>query len=189
MTEKELYELVRLTLTYNPTTGSFTHNFRPRSMFASDRDWKKWNTRYAGKEAGSTKKNHWNGKYYKYIRLLDKDYMFHRIVWLYTNGVLPEVIDHINGDPTDNRLCNLRNTTPLGNSRNMRRRKNNVTGIPGVIVHCQNGRYVAQIGVEGKTKHLGITPDFFEACCLRKSTENRYGFSENHGSNCFISSN
>lgn len=135
------------------------------------------------------KKNHWNGKYYKYIRLLDKDYMFHRIVWLYINGVLPEVIDHINGDPTDNRLCNLRNTTSLGNSRNMRRRKNNVTGIPGVIIHCQNGRYVAQIGVEGKTKHLGITPDFFEACCLRKSAENRYGFGENHGSNCFISSN
>uniref|UniRef100_A0AB39AJ78 HNH endonuclease n=1 Tax=Klebsiella phage KpTRp1 TaxID=3236632 RepID=A0AB39AJ78_9CAUD len=189
MTEKELYELVRLTLTYNPTTGLFTHNIRPRSMFTSDRDWKKWNTRYAGKEAGSTKKNHWNGKYYKYIRLLDRDYMFHRIVWLYINGVLPEVIDHINGDPTDNRLCNLRNTTPLGNSRNMRRRKNNVTGIPGVIIHCQNGRYVAQIGVEGKTKHLGITPDFFEACCLRKSAENRYGFGENHGSNCFISSN
>lgn len=80
-------------------------------------------------------------------------------------------------------------TLPLENSRNMRRRKNNATGIPGVIMHCQNGRYVAQIGIMGKTKHLGITPDFFEACCLRKSAENRYGFNEDHGSNRFISSN
>lgn len=187
MTEKELYELARLTLTYNPTTGSFTHNFRPRSMFTSDRNWKKWNTRFAGKEAGSTKLNKWNKKYYKYIRLLDKDYMFHRIVWLYVYGALPDVIDHINGNPTDNRLCNLRNTTPLGNSRNMRRHKSNVTGISGVVIHCQNGRYVAQIGVEGKTKYLGIAPDFFEACCLRKSAELQYKFNENHGSNRFIS--
>lgn len=187
MIESELYDLVKLTLTYNPETGLFIHNTRPRSMFTTNRNWKKWNTRFAGKLAGSTKLNHWNKKYYKYIGLLDKDYMYHRIVWLYVHGVLPDVIDHINGDPTDNRLCNLRNTTPVENSRNMRPHKHNKTGISGVVVHCQNGRYVATIGIGGKQKYLGITPDFFEACCLRKSAENHIGYSDNHGSNRFIS--
>lgn len=183
----ELYDIVKTCLYYDPETGLFTHTMRPREMFTTDRNWKKWNTRFAGKRAGRFSVNKWNGKLYGYITLLNKSYMYHRIAWLYVHGVLPDVIDHINGDPTDNRLCNLRNVTPLENSRNMRRHKRNVTGISGVVIHCRNGRYVAQISIEGKGKYLGTTPDFFEACCMRKSAENLYGFSENHGSNRFIS--
>lgn len=42
----------------------------------------------------------------------------HRIVWIAANGIPPEwmVIDHINNDKSDNRLCNLQLLTPEDNS-------------------------------------------------------------------------
>ncbi|MDM0587825.1 hypothetical protein QTH25_13690 [Clostridium perfringens] len=41
------------------------------------------------------------------------------------------VIDHINGNPLDNRLINLRITNNFGNSQNAKIRKDNSTGIKG----------------------------------------------------------
>lgn len=42
----------------------------------------------------------------------------HRIVWIAANGIPPEgmVIDHINNNKSDNRLCNLQMLTPEDNS-------------------------------------------------------------------------
>jgi Sigma-70, region 4./HNH endonuclease. len=42
----------------------------------------------------------------------------HRIVWIARNGVIPEgyVVDHINNDKTDNRICNLQILTAEENS-------------------------------------------------------------------------
>lgn len=59
-------------------------------------------------------------------------------------------------------------------------RSNNKTGLIGV---CKNksGSYSAYIYVDGKTKHLGSSKDFFEAVCLRKSEERKLGFSLDHG--------
>lgn len=49
--------------------------------------------------------------------------------------------------------------------------KANKTGIPGVWWYAERGVYKACINIQGKLRHLGYTPDFFEACCLRKSAE------------------
>ncbi len=53
-----------------------------------------------GTEAG------WVSEYgYKRLRIDNKDYLTHRIIWLYVHGYFPEYeIDHINGDRLDNRL-------------------------------------------------------------------------------------
>lgn len=59
-------------------------------------------------------------------------------------------------------------------------RNNNTTGVKGVG-KGKNGVYVAYFYANGKTYHLGSSKDFFEAACLRKSAERKFGFSLNHG--------
>lgn len=67
-----------------------------------------------------------------------------------------EMVDHINRDKTDNRLCNLRTCTYQENNRN-REYKNTKSGAQGVNIVCKNGRtsYRARICVDGKRISLG----------------------------------
>ena len=51
---------------------------------------------------------------------------------------------------------NCRFVTPKANANNRRMQKNNTSGYPGVYFHKDANKYVAQIRVNGKTKHLGI---------------------------------
>jgi hypothetical protein len=49
---------------------------------------------------------------YKRIRIKGNLFKVHQIVWLYVYGIMPSMeIDHINGDRSDNRICNLRLAT------------------------------------------------------------------------------
>ena len=61
----------------------------------------------------------------------------HHIVWGVVHGRFPTVIDHINGDPTDNRIENLREVSQSENIMNMVYpwRPNAQTGLPGVHKH------------------------------------------------------
>jgi len=69
-------------------------------------------------------------------------------------------IDHINGDTSDNRFCNLREATNSLNQQNQKKAKStNSSGFLGVSKHG-NG-YMARIHIDGKTKCLGTfdTPE------------------------------
>ena len=61
--------------------------------------------------------------------------LMHRAVWAWHNGHFPTMqLDHIDLDPTNNKIDNLREVTPSENMRNMVYpwKPNAKTGLPGV---------------------------------------------------------
>jgi hypothetical protein len=76
-------------------------------------------------------------------------------------GDCPKEVDHINGDPTDNRWSNLREATPQQNKFNRGTCKSNKSGFKGVSRHKQNGNWVAEITHNYRKYHIGCfdTPE------------------------------
>jgi hypothetical protein len=77
-------------------------------------------------------------------------YMHHFIL-----GVKGVIVDHINGNGLDNRKSNLRICTHKQNCRSSRKRKKSVSKYKGVHWCRKTKKWVAQIGLDGRTKHLG----------------------------------
>jgi hypothetical protein len=112
---------------------------------------------------------------YLVVSIANKLYRVHRIVWLMCTGQLPKYIDHINCDPKDNRLSNLRECNSFENAQNQRKRVTNKVGLKGVCVikGAVKKPYRAQITHEGKYIHLGVfdTPELahqaYKEACLK----------------------
>lgn len=83
-------------------------------------------------------------------------YSAHRIAWAMHYGEQPPaLLDHINGDPTDNRIENLRPATHSLNAANMRRHKGKwVSRFKGVS-RTPAGRFVAVVCRDGIRRHCG----------------------------------
>lgn len=125
-------------LSYNPDTGHFTWIIRKSGVRTSG-------------IAGKTRPNGY--------RLITIDYVqhyVHRLAWLYTYGEWPTAdVDHINRDPSDNRIANLRQVTRAQNLRNVAARSNSTTGIKGVTLQ-KSGKYRACICINHKKQHIGL---------------------------------
>jgi hypothetical protein len=125
-------------LSYDPDTGIFT-NLTQRGSSA------------VGTTAG------WRHDGYIRIKIDYKDYMAHRLVWLYIYGELPEeFLDHINEIRDDNRIVNLRMATHQENQHNRSSPKSNGTsGYLGVSWRKDCKKWQAQIRLNGRDKYLG----------------------------------
>ena len=106
----------------------------------------------------------------------------HRIIWAMVYGKFPEnQIDHINGNRLDNRIENLRSVKNRENGKNQKLRSTNKTGIHGLYWDAINEAWTVQIYFDNKKIWLGRHKDFFDAACVRKSAEVRFGYHQNHG--------
>jgi len=106
----------------------------------------------------------------------------HRMAWLYHNGVLPKMIDHINGVAWDNRIVNLRAVTPVESALNRGRRSDNSSGYKGAYFVRSTGKYVSFIKRSGVRYHIGTfntAKEAHEAYCLK--AKELHGEFFNHG--------
>lgn len=171
-------DYLRQCLRYEPDTGKFFWLERPMWMFADERIWKSWNTRLAGREALTTKDNHG----YARSKLAGQMVSGHRLAWYMGHGEHPDnEIDHINGDPGDNRLANLRHVTHAENSRNRKLNRDSRTAWHGVSRDRLTGFWHAEIKFEQREVFLGSFITREEAIAARRGAERALGFHENHG--------
>lgn len=87
---------------------------------------------------------HVNYKGYAMIHQSGKNKRLHRII---AKAKVGEVVDHINGNKLDNRLCNLRVTNSRGNAMNRRAK--------GYYKIKQTGKFHAQIKVGDRRISIG----------------------------------
>ena len=177
MAERPTPELLRKLLRYEPETGKLFWLPRPESMFPTPHSGRTWNTKNANREAFIS-----SNQVYKAGYIFKTKYLAHRVAYaLYYNRWPEETIDHINGDPCDNRIINLRSVSPSINLRNQKKRSTNTSGHTGVSFHAQSGRWQAMINIYGKTTHIGLYSDIEDAIAAREAAEEGRGFTERHG--------
>lgn len=109
---------------------------------------------------------------YEVIRIDGKLILSHRLAFALSAGRVPEAnVDHINGNPLDNRSENLREATQQQNIWNSRARKAKQVPVKGVW-RIPTG-YRAGICINGKTKHLGVFQSAEEAGAAYSSEAHR----------------
>jgi hypothetical protein len=140
-------ELVRL-IHYDPATGVFTRLTQSATST-------KPGTIVRDKGALREGRPHVRFMYLKNTR-----YPQHRIAWFYMTGEWPEhLVDHINGNPHDNRWSNLRAATPSQNSMNCRKAIDNRSGYKGIHLRGDGKAWKAQIICNGRHYYLGCFRD------------------------------
>jgi len=95
---------------------------------------------------------------YRRIKVDGAHYLAHRLIWVYFNGFMPDkFIDHIDGNPLNNRINNLRIVDMTGNKQNTRvSPSHNTSGYLGVSWRKESNKWLAQISVNTKKKHIGL---------------------------------
>lgn len=143
--------------TYDAASGNLV--WKPRAVseftcgkYPAEREAARWNSRYAGKPAGTS---HPSG----YMKVCGK--YLHRVVWEWHHGPISAgmQVDHINGNRADNRIENLRLASAKENARNKRSRKGSSSQFLGVSWIKAKQKWVAQIQHNNAVTPLGHYDD------------------------------
>ncbi len=130
---------LREVLEYDPSTGLF-----------------KWLVKKArwlsvGDSAGALSKGRLK------ITIDGNRFFAHRLAWLYCYGKWPiGEIDHMDGNPLNNKINNLRDVPHSINAENQKiGRRCQHSGLTGVYIDNRTGRFFSAIRINGKFTYLG----------------------------------
>jgi hypothetical protein len=146
-------------LSYDPETGEL--------------HWKK--DRHSAKVKGKRAGTLLNG--YLSVKIHGKNYFVHRVAYaLYHGEQLSTdlLIDHIDGDKSNNRIDNLRKADYSENGYNRKQGVNNTSGRTGVHYVNGTGKWQARIVLSGKRVSLGYFTDLEDAITARLNAEQEH---------------
>lgn len=150
--------LLRKYLHYDPESGDLT--------------WIKSSSR---RVAPGRKVARYNSNGYSRLRFQGCELMAHRVAFALYHGRWPtNQIDHIDGNPSNNRISNLREATHAENARNRKVQSSNVSGVSGVRWLKATRKWRAQIGGTKNRKHLGLFDNLADAAEARRQAEQAY---------------
>jgi len=151
--EKIDAKLVQRAFRYCPQTGKFWHQERPSAWFRSPAAAAAWNAAYAGKPVGRA----YHNKGYHLLTFQNKKIRAHRAAFACELGHWPHgEVDHINGDPADNRWSNLRVCSHRLNRVNTGGWENSSSKFVGVSWNRRAGKWMAQYMAGGVNHYLGL---------------------------------
>lgn len=156
---------LRTRLRYEPDTGRFFYKIASENV-------------KVGQEAGWVERTG-----YRRIRVKGEPIIASRLAWFYVNGKWPSaLIDHINGDRSDNRIENLRDVTFKDNMRNRRLRADNTTGFCGVRKNLKGKKFRGfATGERRESVRTGSYDSPEEAYAELRARISTHGYHENHG--------
>lgn len=166
---------LRQLLRYDEETGVLFWKARELLDGSTPRGTATFNARRAGMPAFTST----NSEGYLSGGILGVSVSAHRVIIAMSLGEWPEkLVDHINGDRTDNRLCNLRLVTPVENARNARTKNPNKWGERGISRNGQ--KWIVKVG-GGRDNYIGTFETKEDAAAARKLVMSSLGYHPNHG--------
>jgi len=149
-------DCVKELFTYDPDTGCFSRNKPLRNGYTGPVG----NRRPDG---------------YLMISIQNKKFLAHRLAVLYMTGYFPEgVVDHIDGDPSNNKWSNLRECSQGQNNTNKKWMSNNASGYKGVYFHKGAQKWLAQLVVNKQYVYLGLFNNIEEAAQVAKEAREKH---------------
>jgi hypothetical protein len=115
-----------------------------------------------------------------------KTYRCHRIIYKLHHkiNIQHTEIDHIDNNPSNNKIENLRIANSSEQKWNKRTYKNNSSGIKGVYWNQPSKKWLARIAKNGKRHHLGLFENLEDArIAVEKARKEMHGEFANHGTN------
>jgi hypothetical protein len=112
-------------------------------------------------------------------RINHKAYLVHRLIYKWHNADFDssQEIDHIDGNPSNNRIENLRLVDHKTNMQNIRRRTDNTSGVAGIVWDKQKDKWMVRVS----NKFIGRTDDFDKAVEMRAKALSDHSYHPNHG--------
>jgi hypothetical protein len=168
--------------------GFLVWKTRPADHFPTESGCKKFNSRFAAKNAGCIN----NADNYWVVIINGRKYRNHRIIYMLTHKkVIAGELDHIDQNRQNNHPNNLRDVSRSSNAQNQKLYKHNTSGFPGVSRYTQQAAWRVHItNPTTKTRQCKYFSDskfggsdnaYHAACAHAELLYQEFGYTSRHG--------